>query len=48
MAATPVSTITAEVAGLGEDLLTIGAIGVGIGAGVFALKKGWKTVKSFV
>lgn len=48
MAATPVSTVTTAVDGMKDDLLTIGAVGIGIGAAVFALRKGWKTVKSFV
>ena len=48
MAATPVSTVTSAVSGMGADLLSIGAVGIGIGAAVFALKKGWKTVKSFI
>lgn len=47
MAASPVSTITGEVSGLGADLLTIGGVGIGIGAGVLALRKGWKVLKGF-
>lgn len=47
MATTPVSVIQGEVSGLGADLLTIGGIGVGIGAGVFALRRGWSVLKSF-
>lgn len=48
MATTPVSTVTNAVDGMETDLLAVGAIGIGIGAAVFALKKGWKTVKSFI
>lgn len=48
MAATPVSTVTGAVDGMQDDLLAIGAVGIGIGAAVFALRKGWKVVKSFV
>lgn len=48
MAATPVTTVTSAVSGMSEDLLQIGAVGIGIGAAVFALRKGWKTVKSFI
>lgn len=48
MAATPVSTVTSAVAGMQGDLLAVGAVGIGIGAAVFALKKGWRTVKSFI
>lgn len=47
MAATPVSTVTNAVSGLGADLLLIGGVGIGIGAGVLALRKGWKVLKGF-
>lgn len=47
MAATPLSVIQAEVGDLGTELVTIGAVGIGIGAMVLALKKGWKTVTKF-
>jgi len=48
MAATPVSIVTTAVDGLGDDLMAVAAIGLGVGALLFALKKGWKTVKGFV
>ena len=48
-APSPVSVVTDAVSGLQGDLLTIGALGIGISAAVFALRKGWsmifKTVK---
>lgn len=48
MAQTPVSVVTGAVTGLEADLLTLGGIGLGIGAAIFALKKGWGMVRSFV
>lgn len=48
MAQTPTSVITSETANLDADLLTVGAIGVGIGATLFALRKGWKVVRSMI
>lgn len=47
MAASPVTTVTNAVAGLDTDLLQIGAVGIGIGVSVLALKKGYRMVKSF-
>lgn len=43
-----VSTITTATTGLGADLLTIGAIGIGVSAGIFALRKGWGLLRSMV
>lgn len=48
MAATPVSTITTELADLDTDLLSIAAVGIGIGAVVLAVRKGWKLVKGII
>lgn len=48
MAATPVSIVTTAVDGLEGDLMQIATVGLGIGAAIFALRKGWKVVKSFV
>lgn len=48
MSATPVTTVTGAVSTMQDDLLTIGATGLGIGAAIFALRKGWKVVKSFI
>lgn len=42
------STVTGAVDGLGDDLLTIAGVGLGIGAVVFAVRKGWRVVKSFI
>jgi len=47
MAATPVSTITSAASGLSDDLLAVSAVGLGVGAMVFALRKGWKLLKGF-
>lgn len=48
MAATPVSIVTGAVDGLGDDLLAIATVGIGVGALLFALKKGWRVVKGFM
>jgi hypothetical protein len=45
---TTVSVITDAVDGLKDDLLAIAGVGLGIGAAIFALRKGWKLVKGFV
>jgi hypothetical protein len=47
MAASPVSTIGDALSTTGSDLLQVGAIGLGIGAGVLVLRKGWKVVRGF-
>ncbi|MFT4288687.1 hypothetical protein [Nocardioides sp.] len=44
---TPVSIITDGVDGLSDNLLTIAGVGVGIGAVVLAVRKGWGLVKKF-
>lgn len=48
MAATPVSTVTGAVSGLDTDLLTVAGVGIGIGATVFAVRKGWKVVRGMI
>jgi hypothetical protein len=48
MAATPVSIVTGAVSGLQDDLLSVATVGIGVGAVLFALRKGWSTVKGFV
>lgn len=40
--------MTDAVDGLGDDLLTIAGVGLGIGAVIFAVRKGWKVVKGFI
>jgi len=47
MAATPVSVITTAVGGLSDDLLAVAVVGLGVGATIFAVKKGWRLVKGF-
>lgn len=47
-APTPVSIVTDAVDGLQGDLLSVAAVGLGIGAVIFAVRKGWRLVKSFV
>jgi len=48
MAATPVTTVTGAVDGLGDDLLLVAGAGIAIGAVLFAVKKGWRTVKGMI
>lgn len=43
---TPTSTVTGAVATLDDDLLTIAGVGLGIGAVIFAVRRGWKVIKS--
>ena len=45
--ADPVSGIKTELSGLSGDLIEVGLYGVGIGAAVLVLRKGWRTVKGF-
>lgn len=40
--------VTGGLTGLGSELTTIAAFGIGIGATVLALRVGWRTVKKFV
>lgn len=46
-AATPVSTITEAAAGLDTQLLSVAAVGLGIGVTLFVLRKGWRMFKGF-
>lgn len=46
--ATVDSTITSATSSLQGDLLTVGGIAVGVGAAVFALRKGWKFFRSMI
>jgi len=48
MAATPVSTVTGAVDGLGDDLLAVAGAGIAVGALVFAVRKGWKVVRGMI
>ena len=47
MAASPVSTITDALAGTEGNLLAVAGVGIGIGASVLVLKKGYRLVKGF-
>lgn len=47
MTATPTSVVTSAVSGLDSDMLTVAAAGVGIGATVLVVRKGWRLVKGF-
>lgn len=46
-APTIVSTFQDGIATLSDNLLPVAAVGLGVGATVLALKKGWRLVKSF-
>ncbi|MEI8081424.1 MAG: hypothetical protein WCI74_06210 [Actinomycetes bacterium] len=43
-----VATLTAAVAGLQGDLLTVAGVGLGIGIAIFGLRKGYGLVKGFI
>ena len=43
-----VTTITNAVSGLGPDLLAVGAVGIGVSAGIFGLVKGWSVLRRLV
>lgn len=43
-----VTTITDAVAGLSADLLSVAAVGLGIGVTLFGLRKGYSVVRSFI
>jgi hypothetical protein len=43
-----VTTITTALATLQDDLLDVAAVGLGIGVAIFALRKGYSLVKSFI
>jgi len=43
-----VTTITSALTGLEADLLSVAALGLGIGVTIFGLRKGYKVVKSFI
>ncbi len=47
MSATPVSVITDAASGLQGDLMTVAGVGLGVGAAIFALRKGWRLLKGF-
>jgi hypothetical protein len=44
---TPVSTVTDAASGMQDDLLKVAGIGLGVGAAVFVVRKGWKLLKGF-
>lgn len=43
-----VQAVQAAVSGLGDDLVVIAGVGLGIGATIFAIRKGWNVVRGFV
>lgn len=42
------TTVTGAVAGMGTELATVGAAGIGIGVVVFGLARGWSFLRSLV
>lgn len=40
-----VSTVTNAVSSLDDDMLTIAGVGLGIGAVIFAVRRGWAVLK---
>lgn len=45
--ATPVSVVTDAATGMSDDLLGVAGVGLGIGATIFVLRKGWRLLKGF-
>jgi Inovirus Coat protein B len=43
-----VTTITTALSGLEADLLAVAGVGLGVGVAIFALRKGYSLVKSFI
>ena len=43
-----VATITDAIGNLGPDLLSVGAVGIGVSAGIFGLVKGWGVLRRLV
>ena len=48
MAASPVTTVTTAVSGLDDQLLQVAGAGIGVGAVVFAVRKGWRLIKGMI
>ena len=44
---TVTSTLTGAVDGMSDDLLAVAGVGLGIGATLFVLRKGWRLLKGF-
>jgi hypothetical protein len=44
---TPVSTVTDAASGMKDDLLAVAGVGLGVGAAIFVVRKGWKLLKGF-
>lgn len=45
--ATPVSIVSDAADGMSDDLLAVAGVGLGIGAVIFVLRKGWRLLKGF-
>ncbi|WP_183407645.1 hypothetical protein [Nocardioides marmoriginsengisoli] len=44
---TPVSVVSDAADGMSSDLLGVAGVGLGIGATIFVLRKGWRLLKGF-
>lgn len=44
----PVAILTTATTGLGTQLSGVAAIGLGVGVSIYALRKGWSLLRSFV
>jgi hypothetical protein len=43
-----VATLTTALEDLGPDLLSVAAVGLGIGVSIFGLRKGYGVIRSFI
>lgn len=43
-----VATITSAIGTMGADLLSVGALAIGVSAGVFGLVKGWGVLRRLI
>lgn len=46
--ATPTDTVTGALSGVGDDMLAVAGVGLGIGALVLVVRKGWRVATSFI
>lgn len=45
--ADPTSVVTSAAEGMGDDLLAVAGVGLGVGALVFVVRRGWGLLKGF-
>lgn len=46
--ATPYDALNSATGTMGDDLLKVGGVGLGIGVTLFVLRKGWSLLRGFV